>query len=170
VSAHTIKFLQSRATTQALTPAKVALITCRILCQLIACQYLLLPIVVSCASTLLANTCSSLYVVESHASILLANTRSPYSCILCQHIACQFPLLSIVASCASALLANTHSTQLPRLMPVGCLPYPCPPQFSNHLLARYLTTGRTQPCLFTLLVSIAPFQSQVLLSVLTLLG
>jgi hypothetical protein len=80
--------------------------------------------------------------------------------ILHQRMTWQYPLPSIVASHTSALLANTRSTQLPRLVPADCLPYPCPPQFSNHLPARYLTTGRTPSCSFALLVSIAPYQSQ----------
>jgi hypothetical protein len=79
---------------------------CCLLRQCIACQYPLLPIVASCASTLLANTHSSR--------------------ILHQRIACQYPLLPIVASCASALLANTHSLLLSPFAPAHCLPIPAP--------------------------------------------
>jgi hypothetical protein len=97
-------------------------------------------------------------IVMSRASTLLANTH--YSCISRQRIACQYPLLPIVVSCTSGLLANTCSTQLPRLAPADCLPYPCPPQFSSHPPAHYLTTGRTPSRSFTLLVSIVLYQSQ----------
>jgi hypothetical protein len=97
-------------------------------------------------------------IVTSHASALLANTH--YSCISHQHIVCQYPLLPIVISCASTLLDNTHSTQLLCLVPADFLPYPCPPQFSSHPPARYLTTGRTPSHSFALLVSIVPYQSQ----------
>jgi hypothetical protein len=128
-------------------------------------------LIASCASALLGNTHSLLLsplalahclpiptIVASRASALLANTH--YSCILCQHVACQYPLLTIVVSRASTLLANTCFTQLPHLAPVNCLPYPCPPQLSSHPPARYLTTSCTPSCSFTLLVSIALYQSQ----------
>jgi hypothetical protein len=62
--------------------------------------------------------------ITSHVSALLANTL--YSCILHQHIACQYPLISIAASHTSALLANTHSSLLSPLMPMHCLPIPAP--------------------------------------------
>jgi hypothetical protein len=84
----------------------------------------------------------------------------PYSCILRQCIACQYLLPSIVAFCTSTLLANICSTQLLRLVPVGCLPYPCPPQFSNHLPARCRDSslyGRVQTILQDLMLDLLKY-------------
>jgi hypothetical protein len=109
--------------------------------QRIAFQYPLLPEVASSASSLLANTRSSLKL-----------RLAPAHCL-------PIPAPPCIAFSASSLLDTRSSLKLrpapmrclpiltplisPRLIPVGYLPYPCPPQFSkspaNALLSYRLT-------------------------------